>query len=152
MSKLEFTRQIAATPARVWEVLWNEETYPKWTSPFAPMSTAISDWNEGSEIRFVDGKGEGMICTIRRKIDNKYMSFEMQGMVKDGKAVLEGSEVEQWKGGQENYTLTEKDSGTELYIELTSTGMDEGMVDYFRKVWPVALDKLAELATGNAVQ
>ena len=152
MDKLEFTRQIAATPSRVWEVLWNDETYPVWTSPFSPMSTAKSDWNEGSEIRFLDGNGSGMISVIKKKVPDQYMSFVMEGMVHEGKDVMSGEEVDKWKGGEENYTLREKNGGTELYVELSSYGMDEGMIAYFRDTWPKALDKLEELATGNALQ
>lgn len=147
MQKLEFTRQIAASTADVWNALWSDTTYPEWTKPFSPMSRAESTWEEGSEIRFVDDKGSGMFCIIKKKVPNEYMSFVIEGMVSDGEVVPGGGEVDKWKGGEENYSLKENEGGTELYVELTSSAMDAGMLDFFKSAWPKALDKLEEIAT-----
>ena len=54
--KYEIT--INATKEKVWEVLWTDETYRKWTSAFSEISSAESDWEEGSRIIFGDGKGK----------------------------------------------------------------------------------------------
>ncbi|RYY54465.1 MAG: SRPBCC domain-containing protein [Chitinophagaceae bacterium] len=149
METLDFKKQIEASRARVWEVLWGEDTYPKWTSPFCAGSVAESDWQEGSEIKFLDAKGSGMLAVIKKKVPGEYMSFVIEGMVDNGKEVREGPSVDDWKGGQENYTLLESGGGTELKVHLTSDGMDPDMLAFFKDAWPKALDKLDELATNT---
>ena len=149
MDKLEFTKQIDAPRSAVWNALWDDKTYPQWTTPFSGSSHAVSDWKQGSEIRFVDGEGSGMLALIDEKIPDEYMSFVMTGMILGGKEVREGELVDQWKGGKETYTLREKSGGTELYVELSSFGMPEDMIVFFKSAWPKALDKLEELATAG---
>lgn len=46
METLEFKIRIKAPAEKVWSVLWDEETYKKWTSVFCEGSHTISDWNE----------------------------------------------------------------------------------------------------------
>ena len=68
LKKISFSTTINAPKEKVWNVLWNDETYKAWTSVFSEGSCAVSDWNEGSKILFLDGKGSGMYSTIAKKI------------------------------------------------------------------------------------
>ena len=67
MTKQEFKVSINAPREKVWEVLWNDATYPAWTSAFSEGSHAVTDWKKGSKILFLDGKGSGMVSTIAEK-------------------------------------------------------------------------------------
>lgn len=68
MKRLHYEVSIDAPRNRVWEVLWSEETYGKWTAPFDEGSRAISDWEEGSKVLFLSAKGYGMYSKIRKNI------------------------------------------------------------------------------------
>lgn len=143
LKKLSFSTLIQATKEKVWKVLWDDETYRAWTSAFSEGSHAVSDWNEGSKILFLDGKGSGMYSTIARKIPAEFMSFRHIGEVKDGVEQPLNEKTKAWSGGTENYTLKESDGKTELLIELDI--VDEFM-EYFKATFPKALEKIKEIA------
>ncbi len=146
MKKINFSIQIDAPKTQVWQILWDDATYPKWTSAFAEGSTAETDWQEGSKVLFGDGKGSGMVSKIARLVPNEFMSFEHLGEIKNGVEDFETAEAKGWAGSLENYTLTEKDGGTRLDVELDS---QESFEDYFSETFPKALQKVKELAEAN---
>jgi uncharacterized protein YndB with AHSA1/START domain len=144
MKKLTFSIQIDAPKEQVWNVLWNDESYRAWTSVFHPGSYAKSDWKEGSKILFLGGDGnDGMISTIARLIPNEFMSFQHLGELKNGVEDYDSPSAKGWAGAMENYTLQEKNGGTELSVELDA---DNSFADYFTQAFPKALDKVKELA------
>lgn len=84
MEKQTFKIMIDASRAKVWEILWGDETYREWTSVFSPGSSAKTDWNEGSKVLFGDNEGNGMVSRIAKKKVNEFMSFEHLGEVHNG--------------------------------------------------------------------
>ncbi|QNJ98741.1 SRPBCC domain-containing protein [Constantimarinum furrinae] len=146
MKRKEFKIKIDATPHKVWDVLWSDKTYPEWTKVFSDGSHAKTDWQEGSKVLFLDGKGNGMVSRIRKKIDGHYMSFEHLGYVKDDEEILSGEEVEKWQGGQENYTLIQNDGKTELQIEMD---IMEEYLDKFNDTFPKALNEVKRISEIN---
>ncbi|MFN0216750.1 MAG: hypothetical protein ACKVT2_21035 [Saprospiraceae bacterium] len=46
MKKLVFSIQIKAPKVHVWNILWDNATYPVWTSVFAEGSQVETDWQE----------------------------------------------------------------------------------------------------------
>ena len=74
------------------------------------------------------------------------MSFEHLGVIKNGVEDTESESVKEWAGAKENYTLTDENGKTKLVVDLEST--DE-FKDYFIKTFPVALEKVKELAEKN---
>lgn len=143
MKTLKFSVHIAAPREVVWNILWNDDTYRKWTAVFTDGSYAISDWREGSKILFMSPSGEGMNSVIARKIPNEFMSFRHLSMVKDGIEKPLDVETRKWSGALENYHLHEEDGITELKVEVDT---DEETIKYFENVFPVALKKVKELA------
>jgi uncharacterized protein YndB with AHSA1/START domain len=146
MKKLAFSIQIDAPRERVWDVLWTDETYRAWTSAFHPGSYAKSDWKEGSKILFLGGEGEGMVSKIARLVPNEYMSFQHLGEIKNGVEDYDSPQAKGWAGAFENYTLQEKDGGTQVDVELDA---DDSFADYFQDSFPKALEKVKELAEGK---
>jgi ligand-binding SRPBCC domain-containing protein len=120
MEKLNFSTTIHAPKEKVWSVLWDKDSYPKWTSVFAEGSDAISDWEEGSKILFVSG-GEGMVSRIETKRPNEFMRFEHLGMIKDNVEDTESEEVKKWAGAMEAYTLREENGKTLLAVDMDIT-------------------------------
>jgi hypothetical protein len=143
MEKLNFSTNINAPKEKVWQTLWEDSTYRKWTAPFAEGSYAITDWNEGSKVLFLDGSGRGMVSKVAINKPNEYMSFEHLGEVKDGVEDTTSDAIKAWAGARENYTLKEDKGVTTLSIDMD---MDEKHKQYFVDTWPKALEQLKVLA------
>jgi len=143
MKKVNFSIHIDAPKEKVWNVLWDDVTYRKWVSAFSEGSYAVSDWREGSKILFTSTEGEGMFSMIAKKIPNEYMSFKHLGEMKGGEEQPESEVSKQWSGAMENYTLREKDGGTELMVKMDVTDEHE---QYFRDTFPKALEIVKSLA------
>ncbi len=146
MTKQEFKVSINAPREKVWEVLWNDATYQAWTSAFNEGSHVVTDWNKGSKVLFLDGKGSGMVSTIAEKKPAEFMSFKHLGIVRDGVEDTTSEEVKQWAGAEENYSLKPVDGNTELTVQVD---INDEWKDYFVTTFPKALDKVKELAEKN---
>src|SRR6187549_361027 len=106
MEKLQFSIDIAAPSQKVWEVLWGDDSYPRWTSVFGEGSRAVTDWQEGSKVHFLGGNGSGgMYSRIDRRVDNELMSFRHLGVIKDGKEQPSDKESKEWENAMETYRL-----------------------------------------------
>ncbi len=147
LKKVNFSTIINASKEKVWNALWDNENYKKWTAAFSEGSSAVTDWNEGSKILFLDGKGSGMYSIIHKKIPGEIMSFKHIGEVKDGIEQPLNEKTEAWSGGLETYTLKETEGKTEVNVELDVPG---DFMDYFTTTFPVALENLKNLAEGKA--
>jgi hypothetical protein len=143
MKKLNFSTEINGSPEKVWDILWGEGTYTKWTSAFMEGSYAVTDWKEGSPVSFMSPQGDGLSSVVEKKVINQKMDFRHIGMLKNGEVIPPGKDGEDWSGAHEIYTLTSKGSGTFLKVELDTTDADEG---YFAKTFPEALGKVKGLA------
>ncbi|MEO7978431.1 SRPBCC domain-containing protein [Flavobacterium sp.] len=143
MQTLEFTIRIKATVEKVWSVLWDDETYRKWTSAFCEGSYALSDWNEGDKIHFMSPKGEGMNSIIETRMPNEYMAFKYIGEIKDFKEVPLDEETQKWSGAMETYRLIPDDEFTDLIAQVDIV---EKHIDYFKEAFPKALETVKELA------
>jgi uncharacterized protein YndB with AHSA1/START domain len=142
---INFSVQINAPREKVWSVLFDDATYRQWTAVFHEGSYAETDWQEGSKALFLGPGGkDGMVSTIARNIPNEFLSIKHLGTVKDGVEDTTSEEVQKWAGGLENYTLKEKDGGTELTVD--GSKIPEEYYDYFTGVWPKALAKVKELS------
>jgi len=146
----EFKILINAPRAIVWNVLWGDETYPKWTAAFCEGSIVETTWEEGSQVKFLGPNGSGIISRIKKKDPQHLMFFEHIGVVEDGVAHTESTEAQTWQGATENYTLSQVDTAasseyekTKLHIE---TDITEEYLERFEKSWPKALQKVKELS------
>lgn len=134
---LKFEERIAASPEKVWGILWSDDTYRRWTSVFAVGSYAESDWQEGSEIRFLNPEGSGMLSVIDKRVENSLMVF------KHMKDIIKGELKDTtWSGATESYELIRSGVDTVLIVELQST---EGPLAYFKETFPKALMLVKEL-------
>ena len=137
MKLLKFKTSINASKEKVWSTLWNDTTYRQWTSAFTTGSHAVSDWNEGSKINFLDGNGSGMFSIIDKKVENQQMIFKHLGDIVNGTEV-----ITEWSGAKENYLLSENNGVTELTVTLDTA--DE-YVSYMTDSFPKALALLKEI-------
>ncbi|MHA4843627.1 SRPBCC family protein [Flavitalea antarctica] len=147
---MEFTKTIHAPREKVWKVLWNDDTYRQWTAPFSEGSMAVTDWEKGSKVLFVDGSNSGMVSLVADKVPNEFMSIKHLGVVQKGVEDLESEEARQWAGAMENYTLQQSNGGTELKVTLSGADIPKEFENYFLDAWPKALDKLKELSENGS--
>lgn len=146
MEKMKFSISINAPKEKVWQTLWNDASYRKWTSVFMEGSHAVTDnWKEGSKVLFMDPKGNGMVSSVAANKPNEFMSFKHLGEVKDGVEDTTSEKVKAWAGALENYTLKGNNEKTELLVEM-EMNLSPDFKDYFVNTWPKALDKLKEAA------
>ncbi len=138
MTTLKFSIKINAPKEKVWDSLWNETTYKKWTAAFSEGSHAVSDWNEGSKILFLDAKGNGMFSIIDKKIPNQQMTFKHLGDVKNGIEVNSD-----WAEAKENYVLSENSGVTELNVSIDS---NQEFQIYFESTFPKALEFVKQIS------
>ena len=148
MEKINFSTTIKAPKEKVWEILWNLDSYMAWTSAFTEGSYAKTDnWKEGSKVLFLDPKGNGMVSMVAANKPNEYMSFKHLGEVKDGVEDTTSEQVKVWAGSTENYTLKGEDGTTTLFVDMDITPEFKEM---FEKMWPKALEKVKALSEGTA--
>jgi hypothetical protein len=143
MEKLHFSIDIKAPIQKVWDILWADETYRKWTTAFSEGSYAESDWNEGSRVLFLSPGGDGMLARIAEKREPHYMGFEHLGMILGGVEDTTSDKVKGWAGARENYTLSENNGQTNVHVDIDIT---EEYKEMFSQMWPKALQSLKQLA------
>ena len=149
MKKLQYKININAPATKIYDTMLgisSKSTYEQWTSLFNPTSTYEGNWEKGSKILFVgvDEKGEkgGMVSRRADNIPNQFVSIQHYGLLKSGKEITEGPEVDKWANGFENYTFEENNGTTTVIVDLDTT---EDFVDYMDQAYPKALDKLKEI-------
>ena len=143
MKPLHYSVDIDAPRDKVWQVLWSDDTYGAWTSAFAPGSRAISDWQQGSRIQFLDGEGSGMESVIDKLVPEEYMSFRHTAEILGGEVQQLDERTSQWSGGHEDYRLTERNGATTVDVDLEAP---EEYADMFNDKFPQALRRLKEIA------
>lgn len=147
MEKLHFTVNINVPKEKVWKVLWDLDSYRKWTTAFAEGSDVKTDnWKKGSKVLFVGPNGNGMVSSVAENKPNEFMSFQHWGEIKNGVEDTTSDAVKAWSGSVENYTLKEVNGKTELSIDMD---IADEYKDMFSKMWPNALAIVKRLAEEN---
>lgn len=148
--RLHFEILIKNSPAEVYSTMLEKPTYEEWTDVFSPGSTYIGTWEEGSRILFVsqgvEGNQNGMVSQIVKNKENKLVDIEHLGELREGVEIMDGKEVEMWKGAHEIYTFEEKGTDTLLLVDLDTTMEYD---DFFTEAYPKALGKLKEICERN---
>jgi hypothetical protein len=138
MKTLQFTTEIQAPVQKVWDILWNEATYPQWTAPFNPHGESLmqSDWQVGGRTLFLDKQGSGMIATIKTLNEPHDVVFEHRGEVINGKEDTTSERVKSWAGSLEEYHLSESNGITTLnasvqtgeeWADMMNNGFTKGL-------------------------
>lgn len=141
MKRKTYQTTLNATREKVWDSLWGEDTFPIWTAPFSPGSRAVTTWEEGSRILFLNGENEGMISKVEKKKENEFMDIRHLGIVdKEGNEDYESDKVKSWADAHEIYTLKSLEDGmTELTVDLD---VDEQYEQFMDNTWPKAFAEL----------
>ncbi len=149
MKKLQFKVSINAPASQAYDFMLginNKSTYEQWTSAFNPTSSYEGTWDKGTKMLFVgvdeNGQKGGIVSKVAENIAHRFVSVQHYGLVQADKEITEGSEVEKWANGFENYTFEENNGTTTVTVDLDTT---EDFVEYMKENYPKALEKLKEL-------
>jgi len=119
METLSYEIIINAPLQKVWDVLWNPDTYTEWTQFFGSGSKMKSDWKVGGKTYFVNAEGEGMVSTIDSLDEPNQIIFKHLGMVdKEGNEDTQSKEIMEWSGCFEKYILIDFEGKTKLHVEV----------------------------------
>ena len=86
----------------------------------------------------------GMYSKIKEVRPFEFVSIEHLGMITEtGEVDTTSESVKKWTPAFENYTFTDKEGGTEVFIEID---VSDEWKDMFNDMWPKALKVLKGLA------
>lgn len=140
MNAMQFSVEINANKAIVWDILWQDGTFREWAGIIDPGTHIVGELHEGNEVQFISASGYGVTSLVAEMQPNSYMLFKHQADTKDeGKAARE----KEWTGGEESYNLEENEDKTTLTV---SFGVPQEQEEYFAENYPKALAKIKELA------
>ena len=138
MKLLEYTIQINATPEKVWEVLFTQDNYKKWASAMNEGTYFEGTWEEGSIMKFLDPKNNGMYNLVEKNIPNKQLSMKHLGWILEGVLTPQN-----WEDSTLDYMLEPNENGTLLIGKVNS--LDE-FVDFFNSKYPKNFENIKNLA------
>ncbi|MDQ0477812.1 MULTISPECIES: SRPBCC domain-containing protein [Chryseobacterium] len=138
MRLLEFKIQINATPEKVWEVLFTQDAYQKWASAMNEGTYFEGTWEEGSVMKFLDPKNNGMYNKVIKNIPNRELSMKHLGWIFDGEL-----SPQDWEDSTISYFLEPYENKTLLIGRVNS--LDE-FVDFFNTKYPKNFEKIKELS------
>ena len=129
MKTISFTIDINAPINKVWDALWNDDNYRKWTNNFYLGSFYESDWEVGGKTLFLGPNRDGMFATIT-KLEKPYeVVFNHLGEIVNGV-----ESVKYDNDSFEKYQLKEIDGITRLVISLdTLDEYEQDMNEGFSK-------------------
>lgn len=139
MKRLEFSVEIKASKEKVWDILWNDESYRVWTASFIPGSYYEGEIIQGNNIRFLSPGQHCLFAVVEKVIPFQSIHFMHFGLVLDG--------VSQDKTFQDDsieyYDLLEIESGTKLTVKINT---EDEYITYFSNSFPKALNVVKQLA------
>lgn len=141
MEKMEFTIAIQAPREAVWDTLWQDETFREWAGIIDPGTYMVGTLKEGNEIQFISAEnGYGVTSLVEKVREGEFLLLKHRADTQDtGKQLRE----EEWTGGEESYSLTEKDTVTTL---TAAFDVPQEMKAYFTDTYPKALERVKVLA------
>lgn len=143
MKELEFSIEIKAPKEKVWYALWDDDTYREWTAAFCEGSYAISSWEEGAKIFFLDPNGNGMASVIFENKPFDTMIFKHITEIYDWKESPIDEKISTWTGVKEKYLLSEVNGVTTLRVHHETV---ETFENFFKNTMPKALAKVKAIA------
>ncbi len=141
MNKMQFSIEIQATKERVWETLWQDETFRQWAGIIDPGTYMKGDLKEGNEIQFISSEnGYGVTSLVEKVVVGEYLLLKHRA---DTQEKGEQEREKEWSGGEECYILHEKDGMTNLTVAFD---VPLELEEYFTENYPKALAKVKALA------
>ena len=141
MKELQFSIEINAPQARVWATLWQDDTFRDWASIIDPETYMVGDLKEGNTIQFISAaSGYGVTSLVEKLVAGEFLLLRHRADTQeDGTRERE----KEWTGGEESYSLAEKDGTTTLIVAFD---VPPELEEYFKVNYPKALERVKVLA------
>ena len=139
MKDLEFSIDIAAPVARVWDCMFDATAYRDWTRAFCEGSYYEGSWEAGRRLRFLDPRGFGMEAIVDENRLHEVLSLRLVGEIKDGRP-LPDSQLHDTPAIERYVFNATAGVGTQLVVHLQS--WNDGFTDFLNDTWPKALTRL----------
>lgn len=140
MKEMQFSIEIHAIKEMVWDTLWQDETFRQWASVIDPETYMVGDLREGNEIQFISSEnGYGVKSFVEKLVAGESLLLRHSADTQEyGKQERE----KEWTGGEESYTLAEKDGTTTLTVVFD---VPLELEEYFKVNYPKALERVKVL-------
>lgn len=143
MKRLIFTIQIESQAEKLWQQLWDKESYKKWTNVFCAGSYyEAASLQVGESVHFLTPSGEGMFAIVEEHIPNKKIVFKHLGELSNFQEQINPL----WESAIEQYELIENTSDLTLVVTVDTLEMYE---THMNLVFPKALDVLKRLVENH---
>jgi len=141
MKEVQFVVEIHASREKVWDILWQDETFREWAGIIDPGTFMVGELKEGNEVQFISAEnGYGVTSLVEKVTPGEFLLLRHEADTQDtGKDLRE----KEWTGGKESYSLVEKDGITTL---TTTFDVPPELEEYFNDAYPKALQRAKELA------
>lgn len=141
MHEMRFVVEIHATKEKVWDTLWQNETFRQWANIIDPETYMVGDLKEGNEVQFISAaSGYGVTSLVAQLVPGEFLLLKHQA---DTQSSGTREREKQWTGGQESYSLTEKDGTTTLTVAFD---VPSELEEEFKVSYPKALERVKVLA------
>lgn len=141
MKEMQFSTEIHAPKEKVWETLWQDETFRQWASIIDPGTYMVGELKEGSEVQFISAEnGYGVTSLVEKVVANDFLLLRHHADTQDSG---ERERADEWSGGTESYRLAEKDDTTTLTVAFD---VPPELEEYFTVNYPKALEQVKILA------
>ena len=144
MKEMKFTVEINASREKVWDTLWQDKTFRQWASVIDPGTYMVGELKEGSKVQFISlSSGYGVTSLVEKLTPGEFLLLRHHADTQEeGKREREN----EWTGGKESYSLTEKDSLTTLTVVFD---VPSELEEEFNISYPKALEQVKVLAEGK---
>lgn len=140
MKELQFRVEINAGKVRIWDILWQDETFRQWASIIDPGTYMVGDLQEGNEVQFISENGYGVTSLVEKLTTNEFLLLRHRADTQgNGKQERE----KEWTDDTESYSLAEEGSTTTL---TAAFDVPPKMEEYFKVNYPKALERVKVLA------
>lgn len=137
---MQFSIEINSPKEIVWDTLWQDKTLRQWAGIIDPGTHMVGDLKVGNEVQYISGNGYGVTSLVEKLTPNEYLLLRHSADTQDrGKRERKN----EWTGGKESYSITEKDGTTTL---TTAFDVPPEQEEYFKVNYPTALEKVKALA------
>lgn len=141
MKKFQFSIDINASKEKVWSTLWDDASFRDWANNIDEGTYIKGELKEGNEIQFLSSvNGYGVTSLVAEYKPNESILFRHSS---DTQEYGEQEREKEWTGGEEGYSLTEKDGVTHLIITVDLPPEQE---ETFHIRLPIALERIKTLA------
>ena len=141
MKEMQFQVAINAPKETVWATLWQDETFRQWAGIIDPGTYMVGELKQGNEVQYISlENGYGVTSLVKKLIPGEYILLRHSADTQEkGKKERE----KEWAGGEESYTLIEREKLTILTVKVD---VPPKLEEYFKITYPKALERVKELA------